>query len=92
MANLSTANTFYDVDLSKYDTQGFCKGYPARRHVYEAEANAGCFEARSDWAKYIGSNNEFGCANPINGNFAAVLFPMVAPDRLRVLSYVLECK
>ncbi|KAK3081840.1 hypothetical protein LTS18_000670, partial [Coniosporium uncinatum] len=60
------------VDISDYDTQGFCGGYELRRHKNEYEANAGCHEARQDWIYYIGPIDLFGNYNPINGNFTAV--------------------
>src|SRR5689334_4491283 len=36
-------------------------------------ANAGCLEARRDWARYIGPAREFGGCNPIDGNFTALV-------------------
>ncbi|RMZ70974.1 fusicoccadiene synthase [Pyrenophora seminiperda CCB06] len=82
--------TSYLIPLSQYDTQGLCSNYTLRRHKYEAEANAGCHEARSDWIKYIGPIEQFGGCNPLNGNFSAVVLPLCRPERLRLIAYVLE--
>jgi ophiobolin F synthase len=84
--------TSYLVPLSHYDTQSLCSFYTLRRHKFESEANAGCYEARQDWIKYIGAIEEFGGCNPINGNFTAVALPLTKPERLRLIAYVLECK
>ncbi|KAM7217588.1 Isoprenoid synthase domain containing protein [Rhypophila decipiens] len=78
------------VDISQYDTQGFCPGYQLRRHAYESLANAGCQEARQDWIRYIGPAAEFGNCNPINGNFTANVLPFCKPERLKLVAYVLE--
>jgi ophiobolin F synthase len=84
--------TSYIVPLSNYDTHGLCADYTLRRHKWEAEANAGCHEARLDWIRYIGPIEQFGGCNPINGNFSAVALPLVKPERLRLIAYFFECK
>jgi ophiobolin F synthase len=83
--------TSYVVPISNYDTQGLCKKYILRRHKWEAEANAACHEARLDWTKYIGSSEEFGGANPTNGNFTATALPLIKPERLGLVAYTVEC-
>jgi hypothetical protein len=80
------------LDISSYDTYGFCLDYPLARHKFEVEANAGSHEARLDWAKYVGLTDQFGGCNPINGNFTAVVLPLCRPERLRLVAYVLECE
>lgn len=87
----SADETSYLVSLSHYDTHSLCSDYTLRRHKYESEANAGCYEARQDWIKYVGPIEEFGGCNPINGNFSAVVLPLTKPERLRMIAYVLEC-
>ena len=84
--------TSYDLDLADYDTHGLCSKYTLRRHKYESEANAGCYEARQDWSRYIGPVEQFGGCNPVNGNFSSVVYPLCKPERLRLVAYVLECK
>jgi hypothetical protein len=84
--------TSYAVDISQHDTQGFADCFPARRHKYETQTNSGCHEAREDWSRYIGSVDEFGNVNPINGNFTALVLPLCKPERLRLIAYTLECK
>ncbi|CAN9449237.1 unnamed protein product [Alternaria alternata] len=86
----SADETSYLVSLSNYDTHSLCSDYTLRRHKYESEANAGCYEARQDWIKYVGPIEEFGGCNPINGNFSAVVLPLTKPERLRMIAYVLE--
>ncbi|EFQ93661.1 hypothetical protein PTT_08883 [Pyrenophora teres f. teres 0-1] len=82
--------TSYTVPLSNYDTLGLCKNYTLRRHKWEAEANAGSQEARSDWIKYIGPIEDFGTCNPINGNHPAISLPFTKPERLSVIAYMME--
>jgi ophiobolin F synthase len=84
--------TSYNIPISSYDTHGLCRDYPLRRHKWEAEANAGCHEARLDWIKYVGPSDDFGVANPINGNIVAMALPLAKPERLRLVSYLFECK
>ncbi|CAN9134015.1 unnamed protein product [Alternaria alternata] len=86
----SADETSYLVSLSHYDTHSLCSDYTLRRHKYKSEANAGCYEARQDWIKYVGPIEEFGGCNPINGNFSAVVLPLTKPERLRMIAYVLE--
>jgi hypothetical protein len=80
------------LDLSHYDTQGFCPNYPLLRHRYESLANLGCREARTDWIQYVGPVGEFGGCNPLNGNFTALVLPLCKPERLQLVAYILECK
>jgi ophiobolin F synthase len=93
---MSTPNpsdsTSYKVNIKNYDTNGLCSNFTLRRHKFEAEANAGCHEARSDWARFVGPIEQFGGYNPLNGNFSAVVLPLSKPERLRLIAYVLECK
>lgn len=84
--------TSVDVNLANYNTHGLCSKYTLRRHKYESEANVGCYEARSDWIKYVGPANRFGGCNPVNGNFLSLVLPLCKPERLRLVSYVIECK
>lgn len=52
------------VDVSCHPTLGFGAGYELRRHNSWAEADAGCLEARLDWARYVGVvPTEFGSYN-----------------------------
>lgn len=81
----------FDLDISQYDTQGFCVDYPLRRHIFETDANAGSHEARQDWKQYVASSEHFGGCNPINGNFTALVLPLCKPERLRLTAYILEC-
>ncbi|KAK3991456.1 isoprenoid synthase domain-containing protein [Cladorrhinum sp. PSN332] len=83
------------LDLADYIPDGelgntFCKGFPLARHRHESLANAGSFEARSDWIKHIGPTQEFGNCNPIDGHFVALAWPLFKPDRLSLVSYTIE--
>jgi hypothetical protein len=80
------------LDLSQFDTQGFSRDYPILRHRFEALANLGCHEARTDWIQYVGPVAEFGGCNTLNGNFTALVLPMCKPERLQLVAYILECK
>ena len=78
------------LDLTQYDTQGFCHGYPARIHDHEKEADDGSREARADWVRYIGPIDIAGGCNPFSGHFAALTLPTCKPERLRLVSYIFE--
>ena len=78
------------LDLTRYDTQGFCRDFPARRHNHEEEADNGSREARADWVRYIGPVDAAGGCNPFSGHFAALTLPTCKPERLRLISYVFE--
>ena len=78
------------LDLTQYNTQGFCDGYPARRHNHEKEADNGSREARADWVRYIGPIDIAGGCNPFSGHFAALTLPTCKPERLRLISYIFE--
>ena len=81
---------FRALDLNQYDTQGFCRGFPARRHNHEVEADNGSREARADWVRYIGPVETAGGCNPFSGHFAALALPTCKPERLRIISYLFE--
>ena len=78
------------IDLTQYDTRGFCHGYPARIHNHEKEADDGSREARADWVRYIGPIDIAGGCNPFSGHFAALTLPTCKPERLRLISYIME--
>jgi hypothetical protein len=88
----------YDADKTSvlikpmlYDTLGFCENYAVRRHKHEEDANKGSHEARTDWCKFIGPIDKFGGCNPFSGHFVSLVLPMCKPERLDVISYILEC-
>jgi hypothetical protein len=86
-------HTSTPFDMAAFDgTQSFCTGYPLRRHRFESLANRGSHEARQDWMRYIGpiKTDQFGGCNPRNGNFTALVLPLVRADRLMTVAYVLE--
>ncbi|KAI1818647.1 isoprenoid synthase domain-containing protein [Poronia punctata] len=82
--------TSYPLELSNYNTHGLCQNYRLRRHKFESESNAGTQEARQDWIEYIGPVDKFGNSNPIDGNFTAVVLPLLLPERIRTVAYILE--
>jgi hypothetical protein len=84
-------DTFEILDISKYDTHGFCPNFPLGKLKYERLAAIGCYEARSDWIQYIGPVAEFGGCNPINGHFATLVLALCKPERLQLVAYVIEC-
>ncbi|KAF4231839.1 hypothetical protein CNMCM6457_005138 [Aspergillus fumigatiaffinis] len=86
----SSDQTSYLVQRSSPDIEGFCKGYPLRRHKFEAESNKGALQCRGDWVEFIGPIERWGCCNPWEGNFAAVVLPFCKPERLAIISYILE--
>ena len=80
------------VPRASSDIQGFCDAYPLRRHKLEDAANEGSLQCRADWETYIGPTERWGCGNPWEGHFAAVVLPFCRPDRIAVISYIFECK
>jgi hypothetical protein len=87
----SSDQTSYLVQRSSPDIEGFCKGYPLRRHKLEDESNKGALRCRGDRVEFIGPIERWGCCNPWEGNFAAVVLPFCKPERLAIISYILEC-
>jgi hypothetical protein len=85
----ATAET---LDLTRYATHGFCPDYTLKIHRHETLANAGCYEARRDWARCIGPSDGFGGCNPFNGNFTALVLPLCKPERLSLVAYIIECR
>lgn len=81
----------YPIHRPSPDIQGFCKGYSLRRHKYENKANEGSLQCRSDWEKFIGPIERWGCCNPSDGHFGAVVLPFCKPERLPIISYIFEC-
>lgn len=81
----------YPVHRSSPDIQGFCKGYSLRRHKFEDKANEGSLQCRADWEEFIGPIERWGCCNPWNGHFGAVVLPFCKPERLSIISYIFEC-
>lgn len=83
--------TSYTVPRESSDIEGFCDGYALRRHKFEDKAIEGSLQCREDWLKYIGSIERWGCNNPWEGHFGAVVLPLCKPERLGVISYIFEC-
>lgn len=81
----------YPVHRSSPDIQGFCKEYSLRRHTFEDKANEGSLQCRADWEDFIGPIERWGCCNPWDGHFGAVVLPFCKPERLPIISYVFEC-
>ncbi|OJJ72250.1 hypothetical protein ASPBRDRAFT_675371 [Aspergillus brasiliensis CBS 101740] len=88
--SLSPDDTSDPVPRSSSDIQGFCHNYPLRRHKYEDQANKGSQQCRDDWEQYIGPIERWGCGNPWEGHFAAVVLPFCRPDRIAIISYCFE--
>ncbi|KAF7125867.1 hypothetical protein CNMCM5793_002160 [Aspergillus hiratsukae] len=82
--------TSYLVPRSSPAIQGFCKGYPLRRHRFEDESNKGSLQCRADWVEFIGPIERWGCYNPWEGNFGAVVLPFCKPERLAIICYIFE--
>ncbi|KAJ9273363.1 hypothetical protein DTO212C5_437 [Paecilomyces variotii] len=82
--------TSYTVPRESSDIEGFCDGYALRRHKFEDKAIEGSLQCREDWLKYIGSIERWGCNNPWEGHFGAVVLPLCKPERLGVISYIFE--
>ncbi|EHA21645.1 hypothetical protein ASPNIDRAFT_129626 [Aspergillus niger ATCC 1015] len=72
------------------DIQGFCENYALRRHKFEDWANTGSQQCRDDWEQYIGPIERWGCCNPWEGHFSAVVLPFCRPDRIAIISYCFE--
>ncbi|KAH7123605.1 isoprenoid synthase domain-containing protein [Dendryphion nanum] len=88
----SDDSTSYAIDITQYDTHGLCSNYTLRRHNHESISNVGTHQAHEDWQQRIGRINpsQFGGANPRNGNFTALVLPLIKPERVQLTAYVLE--
>jgi hypothetical protein len=80
------------VHVSLQQRLGFGVGYEPRRHNNEAGINRATHSARLDWQRYIGPIDKFGGANPYHGNFVSLVLPFTLPDRVAVLTYLIECR
>lgn len=92
LPNLFPDDTSDRVPRASRDLQGFCRDYPLRRHKFEDWANTGSQQCRNDWEQYIGPIERWGCCNPWEGHFSAVVLPFCRPDRIAIISYCFECE
>ncbi|GLB12133.1 terpene cyclase [Aspergillus tubingensis] len=90
LPNLFPDDTSDQVPRASRDLQGFCRDYPLRRHKFEDWANTGSQQCRNDWEQYIGPIERWGCCNPWEGHFSAVVLPFCRPDRIAIISYCFE--
>ncbi|KAI1413293.1 geranylgeranyl pyrophosphate synthase [Hypoxylon sp. FL1857] len=80
------------IDPSSYDTQGLCEGIPLRYHRNYDMEEIGIIRLREDWQKFVGplpSSSSGGSLGPVY-NFTAATAPECLPDRLEIVSYVME--
>lgn len=80
------------IDPLSYDNQGLCDGIPLRVHRNSDTDEAGTIRLRSDWRKYVGPlplASHGGNMGPIY-NFTSVAIPECRPDRLEIVSYIME--
>ncbi|OQE94690.1 hypothetical protein PENNAL_c0003G09066 [Penicillium nalgiovense] len=82
----------YMVRRQTPDIDDLCHDYTSRRHKYEKKANEESFRCREDWKQYIGPIERWGNCNPYEGHFASVVLPLCKPERLELVSYILECE
>jgi hypothetical protein len=82
------------LDMSKYDPLGLFPNYELRRSKFEWLANLGSNELRSDWLHYVGplAADRFGVCNPLSGHAMALILPFCKPDRIKIISYLVESK
>ncbi|KAK3377643.1 isoprenoid synthase domain-containing protein [Podospora didyma] len=78
------------LDASAYDTDGLCGGLLIRVHKHAELATAGALRAQRDWKELIGplTSNFCGSLAPIS--LTAVAAPGCRPERLEIVSYVIE--
>jgi hypothetical protein len=82
------------IDPSSYDNQGLCDGIPLRCHRNSDTADFGAIRLLSDWQKFVGpimsSRASYtGLLGPIY-NCTAVAFPECLPERLDIISYIIQ--
>jgi hypothetical protein len=82
--------TSYEVRRQAPDIDGLCYDYTLRHHKYEGQANKGSLRCREDWKRYIGPIERWGNFNPYDGHFSSVVLPLCKPDRLELVSYILN--
>ncbi|KAI0517898.1 fusicoccadiene synthase [Xylaria bambusicola] len=79
------------IDPRSYDNLGLCDGIPLRVHRNADLEEAGTIRLRDDWRKYVGPlpGTNGGNIGPVY-SFTSVTIPECLPDRLEVVSYVME--
>ncbi|KFY89752.1 hypothetical protein V500_05515 [Pseudogymnoascus sp. VKM F-4518 (FW-2643)] len=79
------------VDPSSYDNEGLCDGIPLRVHRNSDLEEMGTIRLRNDWNFFVGPLpiTSGGSMGPIY-NFTSVTMPECRPDRLELVSYMVE--
>ena len=81
----------YQFDPSSYDSEGLCDGIPLRVYRNTDLEEMGNIRLHNDWRKYVGPLpiTSGGTMGPIY-NFTSVTIPECRPDRLELVSYLVE--
>lgn len=82
----------YLVDPSSYETHGLCDGIPLRVHRNTDLEEAAVIRLRNDWARLVGPLPivSYGASMGPYFSFTSVVIPECRPDRLEIVSYVME--
>nr|BCP56498.1 phomopsene synthase [Diaporthe amygdali] len=82
----------YVIDPSSYDNQGLCNGIPLRVHRNADIEEYATISLRNDWRKHVGPLplTSYGGNLGPKYNFTAVTLPECRPDRLEIVSYIME--
>lgn len=80
------------IDRSSYDSHGLCDEIPLRCHRNSDIEEFAASRAQSDWCRHVGPiapSNYAGTLGPTY-SLSSVVFPECLPDRLDIISYVME--
>lgn len=82
------------IDPSSYDNQGLCNGIHLRCHRNSDLTDYGAIRLLDDWQRFVGPIPESvgsfaGLLGPVY-NCTAVAFPECLPERLEIISYIIQ--
>lgn len=82
----------YVIDPSSYDNQGLCNGIPLRVHRNADIEEYATIRLHNDWKEHVGQLplTSYGGNLGPKYNFTAVTLPECRPDRLEIVSYIME--
>lgn len=82
----------YSVPLPTniYNIEDYFSRFLPRIHQNADLADEGSYHTQSDWVKAGGSIQSVGSVNAHAGNFTALIAAESLPDRLELVSYVIE--
>ncbi|APA12276.1 hypothetical protein sscle_09g070460 [Sclerotinia sclerotiorum 1980 UF-70] len=78
------------VDAEKYCRDDYFSHLTPRISIDEEATDQGCIDCENDFKAAGAHYLTVGSRDPISGNWIALMFPEIRPDRLRSISYLME--